>query len=290
MAAESLTIIDAHVHYSTIQLFVDTARSVSGVGYSRQGLEQEMAANGVTAAVGMGLTETAPGRFPDAASASLMGLDLAPLPANLYSCLGVNPHALTKQTGKALQASMEGQLQNPTVVGLKLYPGYYHYPANHAVYDRIFGLAGDCGLPVVIHGGDTASARAVLRLAHPLYISDLAVRYPEIPIVIAHAGNPWVLDVGVMLTNYENIYADLSGLILGDAAAIEDFVANRRLMDSIQTGLDYSGRFDKLLFGTDWPLVPMGPYVEFVKRLVPKTFWPHVFGRTAQRVFTRLQP
>ncbi len=289
MAAEPLTIIDAHIHYSAIDLFVDTARRVSHVDYSRWGLEAEMDDSGITAAVGMGLMETTRGGFPDPCAENPMALDLAPLPANLFCCLGINPQPLTEPDGVIYQARIEERLQDSSVVGLKLYPGYYPYPASHEVYDRVFGLARDWQLPVVIHAGDTASPRAILRLAHPLYISDLAVRYPEVTMVIAHVGNPWVMDVAVMLTNHENIHADLSGLILGDATAIDDFVQNRRLMDSIQTGLDYSGRFDKLLFGTDWPLVPMRPYIQFVKRLVPEKYWPYVFSRTAQRVFPRLR-
>ena len=39
------------------------------------------------------------------------------------------------------------------------------------------------------------------------------------------------------------------------------------------------------MFGSDWPLVSMKPYVEAYKRAIPKEHWKAVFYDNAARVF-----
>jgi predicted TIM-barrel fold metal-dependent hydrolase len=41
----------------------------------------------------------------------------------------------------------------------------------------------------------------------------------------------------------------------------------------------------KLMFGSDWPLVSMNPYVEAYKRAIPREHWKAVFHDNAVRVF-----
>ena len=45
----------------------------------------------------------------------------------------------------------------------------------------------------------------------------------------------------------------------------------------------------KLMFGSDWPLVSMKPYVEAYKRAIPREHWKAVFHDNAVRVF-KLSP
>ena len=41
----------------------------------------------------------------------------------------------------------------------------------------------------------------------------------------------------------------------------------------------------KLMFGTDWPLTEIGPYLEVFKRAIPKQHWQAVFHDNAARVY-----
>jgi len=41
----------------------------------------------------------------------------------------------------------------------------------------------------------------------------------------------------------------------------------------------------KLMFGTDWPLTEIGPYLEVFKRAIPKEHWKAVFHDNAARVY-----
>lgn len=48
-------------------------------------------------------------------------------------------------------------------------------------------------------------------------------------------------------------------------------------MDHLRHALVFADSYDKLLFGTDWPLAPVGPYIEFIKELIPEEHHEDVF-------------
>ncbi|MGE3181279.1 MAG: amidohydrolase family protein, partial [Phycisphaerae bacterium] len=116
-------------------------------------------------------------------------------------------------------------LKEGIVKGLKLYPGYEpFYP-----YDKrcqvIYDLAIEYDVPVMFHTGDTYTPKGKLRYAHPLNIDDVAVDNPEMKIVICHIGNPWIRDCMEVVYKNKNVYADISGLVLGDFAdAFEEYM------------------------------------------------------------------
>lgn len=120
-----MKIIDAHVHYSNIAAFHETAQTLAHIDYTGKGLQEEFRRSGVIAGVGMGVTETVAGAFPDSAALNPMLLDLSGiLPVNLFTCVGINP--LTLHLEGQLEA-LEQSLQRTDVVGIKLYAGYYHF-------------------------------------------------------------------------------------------------------------------------------------------------------------------
>ncbi len=280
-----MDIIDAHLHLSHIQLFADTATEITGVDYSAAGLARDMEEYSIEAVIGMGLVETEPGAFPDPLAANPMGLTMEHQIPNVFTCLGINPWTLDAEGMDALREAAK----EPMVVGLKIYAGYYHVSLTDPLYRPVYELAEDMGLPLVVHGGDTYSIRGVMKYSHPLAINELAVQYPRNIFVMAHFGNPWVMDAAVTITNHPNVYADMSGIIMGGDGSVDEFIQEPLMMNYVKTGILYSGHYDKFLFGTDWPLVPIGPYIRFVENLFPGEFHEMVFYRNALRVFPRLE-
>jgi predicted TIM-barrel fold metal-dependent hydrolase len=282
-----LKIIDAHIHFSNIASFHDTAKSLAHIDYSAAGLAAEFQQAGVIAAIGMGVTETQAGGFPDLTAKNPMGLDLsAPLPANVFTCVGINPHTLHEE---GQLAQLEQALQQIHVVGIKLYAGYYHYAVHDPIYDPVYQLAAKYHVPVVIHGGLTYSDRGLLKYSHPLAMEEAIMRHREITFMICHLGDPWVMDTAAMLEKNENLYADLSGWIVGDAVKVQRLMKEQTYTDHFRRALVFSERYDKVLFGTDWPLTPVGAYIEFVKNLIPEPHWEEVFYSNALNVFPRLK-
>jgi len=159
---------------------------------------------------------------------------------------------------------MEERIRDGLVKGIKLYPGYDRYAINDPSLEAVFRVAAKHDVPVMIHCGDTFARDAKVRMAHPLLVDDVAVDYPDVRFVICHLGNPWFQDSAEVLYKNDNVFADMSGLILGEFT--HDF--ERYLVTRVKDMIMYMGEPGRqLMYGSDWPLVEMGPYVKFLESL-----------------------
>jgi predicted TIM-barrel fold metal-dependent hydrolase len=158
---------------------------------------------------------------------------------------------------------LRGLLQGGRLKGLKLYPGYEPFrlaaPEMRAVYE----LAGEFGVPVMIHTGDTYDPRAKVRFAHPLEVDDIAVDHRGVSFVICHLGNPWLMDAAEVIYKNPNVFGDLSGFTVGDWQPRFERLMLRKVDDVVAWVNDPT----KLMFGTDWPISDLGGYVAFLRRL-----------------------
>jgi predicted TIM-barrel fold metal-dependent hydrolase len=178
---------------------------------------------------------------------------------------------------------MEERIRDGFVKGIKLYPGYDKYAINDPSLEAVFRLAAKYDVPVMIHCGDTFARDAKVRQAHPLLVDDVAVDYPDVKFVICHLGNPWFQDTAEVLYKNDNVYADISGLILGDFT----YEFERYLVTRVKDMIAYMGDPGRqLMYGSDWPLVEMGPYVKFLDSLeLDDEAWEHVAWKTAAELF-----
>jgi predicted TIM-barrel fold metal-dependent hydrolase len=149
------------------------------------------------------------------------------------------------------------------VKGLKLYPGYEPFYPHDKRLKVVYDLAEEFDVPVMIHTGDTYTPTGKLKYAHPLEVDEVAVDHPNVRFVICHLGNPWLVDCMEVVYKNQNVYADFSGLILGEfTEAFEDFME-----EQIGEVILYAGDPRKFLYGSDWPICSMKSYVEFVRQL-----------------------
>jgi predicted TIM-barrel fold metal-dependent hydrolase len=157
---------------------------------------------------------------------------------------------------------MEQRIRQDRVEGIKLYPGYDGYPIDEPELEAVHRMAAKHDVPVLIHTGDTYHKQAKVRQAHPLLVDDVAVDHPDVDYVMCHLGNPWLRDTAEVLYKNDNVYADISGLVLGDHGFPE------RVVDEVKETIQYIGDpSSQLLYGSDWPLIGMGPYLEFFGEL-----------------------
>lgn len=179
--------------------------------------------------------------------------------------------------------TLEERIRDGLIKGIKLYPGYDHYPINDPSLETVFRIAAKHDVPVMIHTGDTYAKTAKVRMAHPLLVDDIAVDYPDVRFVMCHLGNPWFQDAAEVLYKNDNVYADISGLTLGEFTYdFERYVA-MRLKDMI-TYMGDPGK--QLMYGTDWPLVKMKPYIKLLRELdFEDEQLENVAWRTAAGVF-----
>jgi hypothetical protein len=272
------------MHFSDILSFKGTALEISDLDYSSIGLKREYEENNVIAGIGMGISETEEGNFPDYNTSNPMRLDLqVPNPAFIYECLGINPYDLQRR--KDSIDDIEKAIQETRVVGLKIYAGYYPFYVYDTVYEPVYELAEKYNLPIVIHSGDTYSEKGLIKYSHPIHIDELAVFHRNINFIIAHLGDPWVMDTAEILSKNRNVFADLSGLIVSDEFKAKTYINEKTFIDHFRRAIFYSETYDKLLFGTDWPLVQVKTYIEFIKKLVPEKYYEDIFYNNSNNLF-----
>lgn len=149
------------------------------------------------------------------------------------------------------------------IKGLKFYPGYEPFYPNDIRLKVMYEMAVEYDVPVMFHSGDTYAPTGKVKYSHPLHIDDLAVDYPDLKIVICHIGNPWIKDCMEVVYKNENVYADISGLVLGNFT--DKF--ERFMKKEIEEMITYAGDPNYLLYGTDWPISNMNSYLKFMDQL-----------------------
>jgi len=253
------------------------------VDYSEYGFLQECSENEVVKSVCMGLVEALPGGFPDKNAQMPMIADLTEnMPSGMSLCLGINPHTLT---GKSLAKTEDMLKNNDNVVGMKIYAGYYHIDVTDSTYDPVYKLAEKYDKTIAIHTGETFSERGLLKYSHPLCVDELAVAHPDMRIVACHMGTPWVFDACEVAAKNPNVFVDISGILVGNAGFITSQADINLLIDRYRQALVFLSNYEKVIYGTDWPLVPMGAYIEFCKKHIPIEHHEKVFYDNAVRVY-----
>jgi predicted TIM-barrel fold metal-dependent hydrolase len=147
--------------------------------------------------------------------------------------------------------------------GLKLYPGYEPFFVSDGRMRVVYELAGEFGVPVMIHTGDTFDPRGKLKYAHPLEVDEVAVDFRDVTFVICHIGNPWITDAMEVIYKNDNVVGDISGFTLKHFE--ERF--ERYMLRQVEEVIAFAGDRSKLLYGTDWPICDMGSYLRFVEKL-----------------------
>lgn len=110
-----------------------------------------------------------------------------------------------------------------------------HLPALEGIYARAQGRQ----LPVMVHTGTSIFPGARSRYGDPMDCDDVAVDFPELTLILAHAGRPlWTRAAVFLARRHPRLFLDLSS------------IPPRRLLHYLPTLPQLAG---KCLWGTDWP-------------------------------------
>ncbi len=127
--------------------------------------------------------------------------------------------------------------------GIKLGPNYQVFDPLGDAALRVYDAAERHGLPILFHQGASPVRDAPLRYAHPLLMDEIAIRFPELRIVMAHLGHPWQRETIVTIRKHPHLYADVSAL----------FYRPWSFYEGMRLATEW-GVLDKLLFGSDYPI------------------------------------
>lgn len=152
---------------------------------------------------------------------------------------------------------VERAAQDLGLRGLKLGPTYQGTSPLDPRTMRVFERANALGLPVLIHQGAVFVSSGRLADANPVMLDDVALTFPELRIVIAHMGHPWVDEAAVVMRRHRNVFADIAAMIKRPTMLARGLTAAKEY-----------GVLDKVLFGTDFPFSSVGDTVTGLRRVV----------------------
>jgi len=133
-------------------------------------------------------------------------------------------------------------------IGIKIHPAMHEYSIDGEKYNQLWRYASDNGVPVLSHTWD-ANPLATYPYdprqicAEPKLIGRVTQRYPEVKIIIAHAGGHYNghLQAIEVAQRYENVYVDISGCTITFGLIewlVKEIGANRLLYGSDLTWAD----------------------------------------------------
>ena len=205
-------------------------------------------------------------------------------PADMFHyCIGLDSSVMLDE--QDLADHVEENLRRESCCGVKLYPGYNKLSISDKIYEPIYELAAQYDKPVAVHMGLTANARSHLKYCHPLELDEVAADHPDTNFVLCHYGNPFLETAAAVIEKNPNVSADLSGIAVERIDLeqyLRDYAEYVALLKAWTTSINC---WDKIMYGTDWPLVNMGEYIDFIKAIIPEKHWDEVFFENANRIY-----
>jgi predicted TIM-barrel fold metal-dependent hydrolase len=135
------------------------------------------------------------------------------------------------------------------VRGLKLHPPLQQFVPSDRIAYPVYEVFAEARLPVVFHTGHSGIGTGMrggggirLKYGDPLPIDDVAVDFPDMPIILAHPSFPWQDPAISMCLHKPQVYIDLSGWSPKYFPPILVQYASTLLKE-------------KVLFGSDYPLL-----------------------------------
>lgn len=164
--------------------------------------------------------------------------------------------------------------------GLKLHPPLQQFYANDPMAYPLYEVFAEAKLPVLIHTGHSGIGTGVpggggirLKYGNPMFIDDVAVDFPELPIIMAHPSFPWQDEAISICLHKPTVYIDLSGWSPKYFSPTLVQYANSLLKR-------------KVLFGSDYPwITPDRWMADFAKIGIKDEVRPLILKENAVRLF-----
>ena len=141
------------------------------------------------------------------------------------------------------------QIEEYGVKGFKFHPSSQAFLPNDRMAYPVYEVIEAAGLPALFHTGQTGAGAGTrggggirLKYSNPIHLDDVAVDFPDMPIILAHPSFPWQEEALSVATHKPQVYIDLSGW--------SPKYFPPQLIQYANTLLKH-----KVLFGTDYPLI-----------------------------------
>jgi hypothetical protein len=157
-------------------------------------------------------------------------------PDRIRGLYGIDPW--TRMSGVR---QLEDAVRRQGFVGAHLHPYGFGLGLNDAAYYPFYAKCVELDVPLVVQVGHSAESMPSAA-GRPLLLDDVALYFPELRIVAAHTGWPWVEELVALAWKHRNVYVGTSAHSpkYWDPALV-------RFLKSRGKG--------KVLFGTDYPVL-----------------------------------
>jgi predicted TIM-barrel fold metal-dependent hydrolase len=131
-------------------------------------------------------------------------------------------------------------------------------------------------LPLTMHMGTTFARNAPIDMGRPLHVDPIALKYPDLTLVMAHVGHPWHDEAIVVARKQPNVFLENSAL----------FHRSWQYYNILISAQEYKV-VDKIYFGTDYPFARVDESVDGLLNIndaVKGTNLPRVTEETMQTI------
>ncbi|HLH30703.1 MAG TPA: amidohydrolase family protein [Terriglobia bacterium] len=163
--------------------------------------------------------------------------------------------------------------------GFKLHPPLQQFQANDRAVYPFYEVINEARLPVIFHTGHSGIGTGMrggggirLKYGNPMDIDDVAVDFPDMPIVLAHPSFPWQDEALSICLHKPQVFIDLSGW------------SPKYFPPSL---IQYANTLlrQKMLFGSDFPFItPERWLADFEKTSIREDVRPLILKENARRL------
>ena len=161
-------------------------------------------------------------------------------PDRFSGLAGVDPYR-----GMQGLRDLEAAVRQHGFVGAHLYPHWFGLAPDDAKYYPYYAKCCELDVPIMMQVGQNlvySRERRLPSVGRPICLDKVAIDFPELKLLGIHIGVPWTDEMIAMAWKHENVFIGV------------DAYAPKHWPPQLVRYLDSYGR-DKVLFGTDWPVI-----------------------------------
>ena len=173
-------------------------------------------------------------------------------PARFSGLAGVDPFR-----GMAGVYELQHAVEELGFVGAHLYPHWFGLPPNDRRYYPYYAKCCELDVPIMMQVGHNlvySRDRRLPSVGRPIALDDVAIDFPELKLIGIHIGIPWTDEMISMAWKHESVFIGC------------DAYAPKHWPPQFVHYLNTYGR-EKVLFGTDWPVIDPERAVEEIDAL-----------------------
>jgi hypothetical protein len=198
----------------------------------------------------------------------------AKFPDRFSGLAGVDPFRGIAQLGE-----LDHAINDLGFVGAHLYPHWFGLAPDHAKYYPIYARCNELDVPIMMQIGHNlvySKERRLPSVGRPITLDQVAIDFPTLRLLGIHIGVPWTEEAISMAWKHENVF------LAGDAYAPKHWP---------KSFVHYANTYgsQKVLFGTDWPVIdPQRAVAEVAALELRPEAHRRLMRDNALAVFTRL--